>query len=318
MKKTHLPYLINIVLAIAFLMLLPLLPTATIAGFQQQGNVATTAIIIVFVVVFTALVFILNALLKSNKNYIALLINLLVSIVCITLLHLSSYLTWWLPLATCAGLAVLLQSNEWLLYKAKHSLTTRKISHLLLNEFLADYTTRVDALCVDTNATDNKLLYSNGKTIVLITAATNALGELHTHLTALRLMSIAKTRNVSYGINLSLVVQFVVFWAASYAYNFNYLLITEMINILLTYVVLSNAVQLLLLAINQKFELVYDILLFDNTIASTSFEAFITNSYPTDNVAKRLHIIRNLEESQLAPYAMAQHVSNYNIGLIGV
>lgn len=318
MKKIHLPYLTNIALAIAFLLALPLLPPAVIAGFQTKGIIATTTIVVLFAAIFTLLIFILNALLKGNKNYMVIIIELLISVACIKLLHVSSYLTWWLPLATCAGLAVLLQSNEWLLYKVKHSLTLRKISHLLLNEFLSDYTSNIDALYVDSSAQHNKLLYSNGKTIVIITAATNTLGELHTHLTVLRLMSIAKTRNVSYGINLSLLVQFVVFWAASYAYNFNYLLITEMINILLTYVILGNAIQLLLITINKKFEVVYDILLFDNTIAVADFEAFIINSYPNENTAKRLHIIRNLEESQLAPYAMPAHVSNYNVGLIGV
>jgi hypothetical protein len=316
MFKNHLPRLVSIALSLTLLALLAQLPANYVAFFQVQGIVASTTLVVLLMCVASVVFFITSLLLKLQHSYLSFIINLLISVACVKIIHVSSYLTWWLPILAFALLLVLLQSTEWLVYKWKNSLHIQRINHLLLNEFLSDYNCTINELYVNKNGTENQLFYSNGKTILVINEATNTLGETHVNLTALRLMSISKTRNFVYGVNFSLGIQFALFVAASYVYNFNYLIATQLISIILVYSVLSNIALLLLANLQQRFDVVYDILLYDNNINPQQFETFITNTYPTHNAGKRLHVIHNLEESQLAPYALPTHVSNYNAGLI--
>lgn len=316
MIKNHLPRIVSVALSLTLLALLAKLPANYVAFFQVQGIVASTTLVVLLMCVASVVFFIASLVLKLQHSYLSFIINLLISVACVKIIHVSSYLTWWLPILAFVLLLVLLQSTEWLVYKWKNSLHIQRINHLLLNEFLSDYNCTINELYINKHATENQLFYSSGKTILVLNDATNILGETHVNLTALRLMSISKTRNFVYGVNFSLVIQFSLFVAASYVYNFNYLIATQLLSIILVYSVLSNVALLLLTNLQQRFDVVYDILLYDNNINPQQFEDFITNTYPTGDASRRLHIIHNLEESQLAPYALPTHVSNYNAGLI--
>jgi hypothetical protein len=315
-NNTH-PFMISSALGIALLILLNYIPLSYLTHFEIMGCVASTAIIVLANSVLSLIVFVILKLFKVTITTYALVLQVVISSVCFSLVHASSYLTWWLPIATSAMCIVLLQSNEWLFYKIKNGTSLKKINEVLLNEFLSDYSTKIDVFYVNNNAVGNELFISQGKTILVIDEPTNTLGQTHTHLAALRLLSIGKTRNVSYGVNFSLLLQFVIFVAAMYSFNFNCILVQPMLNIMVLYYVLNNGLMLLLKKVEQNFELVYDILLYDNTIEKQAFETFIKNSYPLHKTNdKHLHTIYNLEESQLAPYAMPAHVSRFNFGLI--
>lgn len=316
MLKNQLPRLISIALSLTMLLLLEHVPANYIAYFQVQGMVASTTLVVALLCLASLVFFVASALFKLQHSYLSFIISLLISVVCLATIHLSSYLTWWLPIFAFVLLIVLLQSIEWLMYKWKNALHIQRINHLLLNEFLSDYNCSVNKLYINKNAINNQLFYSNGKTILVLNETTNILGETHVNLTALRLMSISKTRNFVYGVNFSLGIQILLFMAASYVYNFNYFIVTQLVSTVLVYNILSNLTLLFLANLQLRFDIVYDILLYDNTINPQQFETFITNTYPTYNANKRLHVIHNLEESQLAPYALPTHVSNYNIGII--
>ncbi len=316
MFKNHLPRIVSIALSLLLLGLLAQLPANYVAYFQVQGMIASTTLVVALLCVALLAFLVASLVLKLQHSYISFIISLFICVVCGATIHLSSYLTWWLPIFAFLLLIVLLQSTEWLVYKWKNALHLQRINHLLLNEFLSDYTCSVNELYINKNATNNQLFYSNGKTILVLNEATNILGENHANLTALRLMSISKTRNFVYGVNFSLGIQVLLFMAASYVYNFNYLIATQLVSTLLLYNVLTNVAIVFLANLQQRFDVVYDIMLYDNTINPQQFETFITNTYPTHNASKRLHVIHNLEESQLAPYALPIHVSNYNVGLI--